>query len=83
MTIILDLPIHESPTFTLFSDDPAAGAGKDRIELRSMEYHEKVRQNYLRQSKLHRGKYRIVDAVGDAETVHAEVMRVLSSLKSP
>ena len=83
MTIILDLPVPESPKFTLFSDDTMAGAGKDRIELRSMEYHEKVRQNYLRQSKIHRGHYRILNAIGDPQKVHAEVMRVLSSLKSP
>jgi dTMP kinase len=83
MTIILDLPVPESPKFTLFSENHASGAGKDRIEQRSMEYHEKVRQNYLRQSKLHRGKYHIVDAVGDPHKVHAEVMRVLSLLKTP
>jgi dTMP kinase len=79
MTIILDLPVPESPKFTLFTGDPAAG--KDRIELRSMEYHEKVRQNYLRQSKIHRGHYRILNAMGDPQKVHVEVMRLLSSLK--
>ena len=86
MTIILDLPVPESnararPKFTLFPDDPIAGAEKDRIELRSMEYHEKVRENYLRQSKIHRGNYRVVDASQEPQQVHAEVMRLLSSLK--
>ncbi len=83
MTIILDLPVRESPKFALFSDDPTAGDKKDRIELRSMEYHEKVRQNYLRQSKIRRGTYHILEAVGGPEKVHAEVMRLLSSIKSP
>jgi dTMP kinase len=87
MTILLDLPVPESnaraqPKFTLFPDDPMAGAEKDRIELRSIEYHEKVRENYLRQSKIHRGHYRIVDASRDSLLVHAEVMRLLSSLKT-
>jgi dTMP kinase len=87
MTIILDLPVAESnarvrPKFTLFPDDPLAGAEKDRIELRSMEYHEKVRENYLRQSKLHRGHYRVVNAARDPQQVHAEVMHLLSSIKS-
>jgi dTMP kinase len=86
MTIILDLPVPESnsrarPKFTLFPDDPVAGAEKDRIELRSMEYHEKVRDNYLRQSKIHRGNYRVVDASRDPQQVHSDVMRLLSSLK--
>jgi dTMP kinase len=87
MTIILDLPVAESnartrPKFTLFPDDPIAGAEKDRIELRSMEYHEKVRENYLRQSKIHRGHYRVVDATKDPQQVHEEVMHLLSTLKS-
>jgi dTMP kinase len=69
------------PKFTLFPDDPLAGAEKDRIELRSMAYHEKVRENYLRQSKIHRGHYRVVDATRKPDQVHAEVMRLLSSLK--
>ncbi|MGD0390537.1 MAG: dTMP kinase [Tepidisphaeraceae bacterium] len=86
MTIILDLPVSESnararPKFTALPDDPIGGAEKDRIELRSLEYHEKVRENYLRQSKIHRGNYRVVDAGRDPQQVHAEVMRLLSSLK--
>ena len=86
MTIILDLPVPESlararPKFTLFPDDPLAGAEKDRIELRSMEYHEKVRENYLRQSKIHRGKHRIIDATRDSDEVHVDVMKLLATLK--
>jgi dTMP kinase len=87
MTIILDLPVPESlararPKFTLFPDDPLAGAEKDRIELRSIEYHERVRENYLRQSKLHRGKHRVVDAGRDSHEVHNDVMRLLATLRS-
>ena len=86
MTIVLDLPVAESnararPKFTLFPDDPIAGAERDRIELRSLQYHEKVRQNYLRQSKIHRGNYRVIDASRDPQQVHSDVMRLLSSLK--
>lgn len=86
MTIILDLPVSLSstrtrPKFTLFPDDPLAGAGLDRIELRSREYHEKVRENYLRQAKIHRSKYRIVDASRESDEVHVDVLRVLDSLK--
>jgi dTMP kinase len=84
-TIIFDLPVETSmartrPKFTLFPDDPAAGAEKDRIERRSQEYHEMVRQNYLRQAKNHRLKYHIVDASRDVEPVHADVMKLLAKL---
>ena len=80
MTIILDLPLQESPKFGLFTGDAPDHVGKDRIEQRPMEYHEKVRQNYRRQAKLHKGKYRIVEAVGDPQKVHAEVMKQLATL---
>jgi len=86
MTIVFDLPVAVSsartrPKFTLFPDDPVAGAEKDRIERRSLEYHEMVRQNYLRQAKNYRRKYHVVDATREVEQVHADVMRRLASLQ--
>jgi dTMP kinase len=86
LTIILDLPVELSearvrPKFSLFPDDPDAGMEKDRIEQRSHEYHEKVRENYLHLSRLHRGKYRVVDASREPEEVHVDVMRLLAGLK--
>ena len=87
LTIILDLPVEVSsararPKFTLFPDDPLAGAEMDRIELRSMEYHVMVRENYLRQAKIHRGNYHVVDANRETAQVHAEVMKLVGSLKA-
>ena len=86
LTIIFDLPVSVSsararPKFTLFPDDPNAGTEKDRIERRSMEYHEIVRENYVRQAKNHRLKYRIVDANREVDQVHADVMRLLAAVK--
>jgi len=86
LNIIFDLPVSVSsararPKFTLFPDDPNAGTEKDRIERRSMEYHEKVRENYLRQAKNRKLKYRVVDANRDVELVHGDVMRLLATLK--
>src|SRR4051794_2392239 len=56
LTILLDLPTEVSmarvrPKFTLFPDDPDAGFQKDRIEQRPLEYHRRVRQNYLAQAQ--------------------------------
>ena len=86
VTFILDLPVEESiarvrPKFTLFPDDPNAGAEKDRIELRSVEYHERVRQNYLSQAKNKKLKYRVVDANRSFGEVHADVMKILGGMK--
>ena len=85
LTLIFDLPVEVSsqrvrPKFTLFPDDPAAGAEKDRIELRSMDYHEQVRQNYLRQAKDHHRKYRVIDSNRPQDLVHADVWTALRDL---
>jgi dTMP kinase len=86
VTFILDLPVEASiarvrPKFTLFPDDPDAGVEKDRIELRSVAYHERVRENYLTQARHQRKTYRVVDANRDPDEVHIDVMKLLKSMK--
>ena len=54
---------------------------KDRIELRSVEYHEKVRQNYLSQAKNRKMRYQVVDANRSYDVVHGEIMKILGSMK--
>jgi dTMP kinase len=78
LTVILDLPTEVSmarvrPKFTLFPDDPDAGFQKDRIEQRPLEYHRRVRQNYLEQAKADPAKYRVIDASRDPQVVHEDV----------
>lgn len=85
LTVILDVPVEISsarvrPKFTLFPDDPAAGAEMDRIELRSMDYHEQVRQNYLRQAKDHHRRYKVIDASRTPDEVHADVLAAVMAL---
>jgi len=85
LTIILDLPVERSaarvrPKFTLFPDDPDAGVKKDRIELRSMAYHEQVRQNFLRQARDRRHRYRVINADREPHLVHADVWRAIEEL---
>jgi dTMP kinase len=85
LTILLDVPLEVSrarvrPKFTLFPDDPQAGMEMDRIEQRSAEYHEKVRQNYLRQAKDHHRKYKVIDASRTPEQVFADVTAAVEAL---
>lgn len=89
LTIILDLPVELSsrrvkPKFTLAPDNPGAGVEKDRIEQRSLEYHQQVQQNYLRQAKDHHRKYRVIDASRSVEQVHDDVWQAIMKLdKTP
>ena len=86
LTIILDMPTRASmdrvlPKFSLFPDDPEAGLEKDRIERRPIEYHERVRQNYLDQASADPDRYRVINAGRPAEAVHEDVWRELEGLR--
>jgi dTMP kinase len=85
VTLIFDLPVEASmarvrPKFSLFPDDPKAGLDLDRIEQRSFEYHEQVRQNYSAQVKSDPQRYRVIDADRPIEEVHADVLKAMQSL---
>jgi dTMP kinase len=85
LTLIFDLPVDASwsrvrPKFSLFPDDPAAGLDLDRIEQRSRDYHEQVRQNYLMQAQRDPQHYKIINADRPVDQVHAEVLKIVSTL---
>ena len=86
LTIVFDLPVELSssrvrPKFTLFPEDPDAGVEKDRIEQRPVEYHERVRRNYLAQAQADPAAYRVVDASRPAGEIHEELWGILGSLR--
>jgi dTMP kinase len=86
LTLIFDLPVESAmarvrPKFTLFPDDPNAGLDLDRIEKRSAEYHNQVRQNYLAQAKADPAHYRVIDADRPADRVYADVLKAVLSLR--
>ena len=85
VTFIFDLPVEVSqarvrPKFSLFPDDPRAGLDLDRIEQRSLEYHDQVRKNYLEQVKLDPQRYRVIDATRPVERVHEDVISAVAAL---
>jgi dTMP kinase len=85
LTLIFDLPVESSvarvrPKFTLFPDDPAAGLDLDRIEQRSLEYHDVVRRNYLEQVKGDPKRYKVIDASRSVEDVWEDVLRAVTEL---
>ena len=86
LTLIFDLPVESSmarvrPKFSLFPDDPKAGLDLDRIEQRSFEYHEQVRQNYLAQVKADPKRYHVIDADRNVEEVFADVIKAVDALR--
>jgi dTMP kinase len=87
LTILLDIPLERSskrvtPKFMLpFPDDVkstiAREMTKDRIEQRSDEYHEKVRQNYLKQARENPDRYRVVNADRPSNEIADEIWQML------
>jgi dTMP kinase len=71
LTILLDMPVEKSSA-RLHRD-------RDRIEQRSMEYHQRVRENYLSQARHDPRKIRVIAADREPQAVHADVLKTLSS----
>jgi len=73
LTIILDVDLKTSAA--------RMPGTKDRIESKPEEYHQAVREGFLRLAEDCDG-FVVVDAAGDVETVHAEVMEKVESFFS-
>ena len=72
LTVLLDMPASESLA--------RVGRAKDRIEQRPIEYHERVRQNYLAQAAAEPSRFRVVAADRDPEAVHEDVWAAVAPL---
>lgn len=73
------------PNITIYLDiDPviglerATGEGADRLESEAIEFHQKVRQGFLWIASQEPNRFKVIDASGTPEEVHAEVLRILS-----
>ena len=51
----------------------------DRIELKGLDYQQKVREGFLDQAKRHRENYVVIQAVGEPDMVFANVCNVLKN----
>jgi dTMP kinase len=67
--ILLDMPPHKSMA--------RVKRGKDRIEQRPIEYHERVRAHYLKQAADEPERFAVIDADRAVERVAAEVWEAM------
>ena len=65
-TVVLDMPAEASIA--------RVNRPKDRIEQRPLDYHRRVRDNYLAQAAAMPDRYRVVRADRDVDAVHADVV---------
>ena len=86
LTIILDMPIEQSVervrakferrTPTLYGEETTVV--KDRIEMRPMEYHAKVRENFLAQAKNDPKTHRVIAAERTPDQVAEDVWNAIT-----
>jgi dTMP kinase len=82
---------HRQPDLTLLLDAPveaglararnrAGGDGPDRFESERREFFERVRARYLDQARAEPGRFRVIDASADLETVAQAITAALRPL---
>jgi len=83
LTILLDLPVDLGLKRAWERIRNQEGhLSEDRFEKEDLVFHEKVRQGYLTLAGLEPERFRVVDASGEPENVHEDVVEVvLSSLR--
>jgi dTMP kinase len=72
LTILLDMPAEKSLA--------RVKGPKDRIEQRSLAYHEQVRKNYLQQGADDPERFRVIDADREIEAVAEDVWTAVSAI---
>jgi dTMP kinase len=71
LTLILDMPLEKS--------QERLQRPKDRIEQRPLEYHQRVRENFLAQAQADPGRYRVIGAARAEGEVHREILAAVSA----
>jgi dTMP kinase len=56
------------------------GRAADRMESRDRQYHERVRSGFLAEAKRNPEVIHVIDAAADAETIHAQVRKLVEPL---
>jgi dTMP kinase len=78
LTLVLDLPVRQGldrawRRIEAQTDD----LREDRFEKEALSFHEKVRQGYLALAQQEPRRFHIIDASGDPESIHQEVLRIV------
>lgn len=83
LTVLLDMPPEASMARLqpkLLFKDAKDLVNKDRIERRPIEYHRRVRENYLAQAAADPKRYRVIPADRPIDEVHADVLSAVQRL---
>ena len=73
LTVVLDIPVAEGLRRA------AARAGSNRYERMGTDFHEKVRRGFLARAEADKGRYAVVDATADADTVGRAILEIVAA----
>ena len=73
LTVVLDIPVAEGLRRA------AARAGSNRYERMGSDFHEKVRRGFLARAEADEGRYAVVDATADADTVGRAILEIVAA----
>ncbi len=73
LTVVLDIPVAEGLRRA------GARAGSDRYERMGTEFHEKVRRGFLARAESDEGRYAVVDATADPDTVGRAILEIVAA----
>ena len=80
LTIILDIDPKDGITRISEKRVASTGRDKDRIELEHLDFHERVRQGFLRIAVLEPNRCKVVDAVGERDIVHNRIFGLVKEV---
>jgi dTMP kinase len=78
LTIILDLPVEIGLERAWQRIHSRSGVlPEDRFEKEALEFHERVRQGYLTLARNEPDRFRVIDASGDPQAAHKDVLKAV------
>ena len=73
LTVVLDIPVVDGLRRA------AARAGSNRYERMGTDFHEKVRRGFLARAESDKGRYAVVNATADPDTVGREILEIVAA----
>ncbi len=80
LTLFFDLPVEEALNRTMSRS--SGGERKNRMDRETGEFYTRVRQAYLKIVEREPERFRVVDATGSTEEVHARVLEIATRFLS-
>ncbi|MGI8469128.1 MAG: dTMP kinase [Pyrinomonadaceae bacterium] len=76
LTLFFDLPVEAALLRTEIRDD--AGEQKNRMDREKTDFYERVRQSYLELAAAEKKRFRVIDANGSIEEIHARTLKIVN-----